>query len=176
MSEQRFIEQLKLITPTAEDLKRKGLPEELVDIVLEASACQPKTVEFPSILVQESVLRLLEAYDCTSLRIGLVRLTDCVSFVNFYQIGSVDADPLVLDKVTRKIEVRDYTNPSYVIWLCAHNGDNFLDALLICANAFFQIVLDKENNNEIFRAKNARLAAQKAGGDDCLLFYEMLFS
>ena len=165
MEAKEFLKALSKVAPKKEDFDKYNLPDQYVNQSLETYVCSRK--EYNDVLSgNNTVLQLLNLYDCSKMEIGNVRfLKDAIEFDDYFEIGSVEIDILVLNKITLEIEVRDHDSVDYVIWPCTANGGNLLDALILCADFFAAKIKDpalEKNNKYIFDRVNE--CAEAAGG------------
>ena len=171
-----FAEKLKLLAPPKESLKKFGVEDSFIDYFISRFYCIPKLDRNIKIYSNDTILQLLQYYDCSKIEIGAVTfLFEPIEDVSYYQIGNVDADVLILDKMSLKVKVLDYTNVSHVIWECSSSSDNFLEALLLCAEFFTLRLQDSslaENNKYITGVINN--CTEKAGGNEYTSFYKVL--
>lgn len=176
MDTELFVKELKLLAPSKENLKKFNVDDSFIDYFRSRFYCIPKSQDIIKNYSGDLIISLLDAYDCSKIEIGTVNfLFEPIENVAFYHIGNVDGDILVLNKISLKIEVLDYTNTDHVIWQCSSNSNGFLEALLICAEFF---VLKLENfslvENKKYMAEVINECIEKAGGFEYVGFYQML--
>ena len=124
-------------------------------------------------------------YDSSDLEIGIVVLgkkdfpfsvgTDKVI------VGSMEADPIVINKTNGEIELLDHAQPKFVMAKCALSGERFLDALFLVASfepPFFDLLgnlpEEKQHLNNKSALVTARECAEAAGIDKERNIYEMI--
>jgi hypothetical protein len=132
-----FINELNNITPTREDLVDYNLSPEETENLIKSFQCTFKPYSKPILNINDPIVDLFSQYDCSNLTIGLLSFQkEILETENYYQISKLEIDLLVIDKITRQILVVDYESPDFVIWKCAANSTNFMEAILICAHYF----------------------------------------
>lgn len=173
-----FVEELKLSAPAYSDLKIYNLPDDYIEGVISNYICTPKQKFDSDTILNDPILNLINEFDCSSIQIGLISLSESVKDVeSFIIIGNLEADYLVLNKVTLEIEVRDHDNPNFIIWSCAKNSNSFLEVLLSYASYIALKIKDVsliDNDQLTTKIQNALI--EKAGGSKYRGFYEMLLS
>jgi hypothetical protein len=177
MEKELFVERLRKLAPSKEDLlKSFKISDDSVKRFTEGYYCYAKSERGINLFSNNSLLSLLQHYDCSKVEIGVVNfIEEVVEEVDYYEIGNIEQDILSLNKITQEVEVLDYLQTSHVIWKCAANGDKFLDALLVAAIFFTSRLKDPslmQNNSYAFEQVN--LCTQNAGGDIYTDFYKML--
>lgn len=174
MTPEYFVLKLKELSPTKEILAANGFGAEEIAQIMKSYTCASRAgcVNSPS----DTLLRLLSAYDCSNLEIGLIRFKrEVVEDIAYYIVGEVETDILVISKTTKEICVLDHTVPEHVVSFCASNSDAFLDALLSFATFLFQRLKDETLfDNTAFIKHCVYVCAEKAGGEKYLDFYKML--
>jgi hypothetical protein len=174
MTPEYFVLKLKELSPTKEILAANGFGDEEIAQIMKSYICVPRAgdVNAPS----DALLRLLSAYDCSNLEVGLIRFKEeFVEEAAYYIVGEVEADILVISKTTKEVCVLDHTVPEHVVSFCASTSDAFLGALLSFASFLFQRLKDETLfDNTAFTKHWVHLCAEKAGGEKYLDFYKML--
>ena len=176
MNKDNFIKELSLLAPSIDELYRFGTPEALFDEIIKGYLCTPKSNPSPRIITSDEILSMLQCYDCFRIIIGnLSFLKDPIEMTDYYQIGVVELDVLVIDKVTLEIEVRDCDALKHTIWSCAANSSRFLDALLVCSK-YLRLLLNQSffdpNGTQLLNA--IKQCVDISGGEKYRNFYEML--
>ena len=174
MNTELFTRELRLLAPTKEDFEQYNVPESYISDYIKRYTCRPR--EGGDIINGNGVLDLLRMYDCSGVGIGNISfLYEIQDSQDFYQLGEVDLDIVVLNKITLEVEVRDHDDISHVIWRCAQNGYCFLDALLVCAQYLQSIFKNPslEEDNK-YALSMVTLSSEKAGGNQYIEFYKML--
>ena len=177
MTNKMFVEKLKLLAPSSEILRSRNIPENFIDRLLGTYFCERKGHRTSQLYSDNELIKLVLDYDCSSVEIGIINfLPDIIDQPSHYQFGDAEQDMIVIDKITLGVNVVDPAEPSHVIWKCASGGEAFLDALLSCAEYFTARMLDftlmSDNAYASFVAKEC---SEKAGGNEYLKFYKMLF-
>ncbi|MDA3616330.1 hypothetical protein [Polluticaenibacter yanchengensis] len=159
-----------------EDYIKLGYLENDIENELREFKCFTKKGNINETYSNNELLNLLSKYDCSNVRIGILVFYENVEETdNYYILGEAETDLLTLNKVTLEIQVLDYTNTDYVIYNCASNGENFMDALLLAANLFSNRIKDLNLAfNEYYTYEFVVACSSKAGGDKYLDFYKVL--
>ena len=77
------------------------------------------------------LIDLVQRYDMSSVRIGLVSFRSTIDEISGkLWFAKAEADPLVIDPESSRIQLLDHAALPYVICECASSGAQFLDALL----------------------------------------------
>ena len=176
MNEKEFVESFKKIAPAKEDLTKLNLPEDFINDLLNSYNCEEKVSPASKRFSDNILLNLISGYDCSKAEIGMIRfLPEVIEKPAFYQVGKLDVDVLVLDKISLGINVVDARKPRHIMWKCASNGEKFLEALLISAKFLVSKLNDMENEPDpatIFRYVNQ--CSEVAGGDEYKKFYKLI--
>lgn len=174
MTPEYFVLKLKELSPTKDILSANGFSDEEIAQIMKSYTCAPRAGHVN--VHSDTLLRLLSAYDCSNLEIGLIRFKEeVVEDVSYYIVGEVEADFLGISKTTKEVHVLDHTVPEHVVSFCASNSDAFLDALLSFAS-FLYLRLKNETllDNTTFTKLWVQVCTDKAGGEKYLEFYKML--
>lgn len=175
MNKELFVERLRLLAPSKDDLQKYDVQEDYIQQLIISYQCTPKaTSDF--LLNNDTLLSLLSYYDCSKIEIGTVSLIKSpIEEANFYQVGNVDADILALNKISLQVEVLDYTSTNHVIWECASNSSNFLEALLLCAEYLTSKLKNlSDDEDPMILLQHVNRCAEIAGGEEYADFYKML--
>jgi hypothetical protein len=174
MTPEYFVLKLKEVSPTKEILAANGFGDEEITQIMKSYACAPRADHINA--SSDTLLRLLSAYDCSNLEVGLIRFKEeVVEEVAYYIVGEVEADILGISKTTKEVCVLDHTISEHVVSFCASNSDAFLDALLSFASFLYQrLKNDTLFANTAFTKHWVHVCADKAGGEKYLDFYKML--
>jgi len=176
MNAEIFIRRLKELAPSVEDFKNYNVSENYIKDHISRYDCKPRYNTYFNIITSDEILQLLQAYDCSKVGIGnLSFVNEVIEAEDYYQIGNVELDILVLNKITLEIEVRDHDSLDYVIWPCASKSDLFLEALLACA-VFLRSLLSNPllEQDKDYMLDVVNLCSEKVGGEKYLDFYKML--
>ncbi len=169
MEAKNFVENLKNLVPSEGKLAKHGLSDEEITSIQQSFLSEPKKVYRRSI---NPLFSLIENFDVSTLEIGLVRFLDYpVETENFWRIGYVDADWLVIDKITNQIKVELQDLEDQETYLCAENSEKFLDALYEVAKYIFS-----EERTSPKNCQQAKICTDLAGSEKCFDFYKMLLS
>lgn len=176
MDKDFFVSELSRLKPTEQELKHLNLPASFASEEIMRYHCEPKTRVKLSLVAGDEFLALIRYYDCSNVGIGILSMEkEVIECNDYYEIGKVEMDVLVLNKITLEIEVRDHDSLGHVIWECALSGAKFLDALLVCAQYFRSLLNDLsigDNSARLLGVVNN--STEKAGGDRYIDFYKML--
>ncbi len=172
MKAQEFVQKLKASAPSVSDYIKRGYSEKLAKAVVKSFYAVERK---KNTTYQDEVLKLVDCYDASDLIIGQVKFYNKIEEKpNYYIVGEVEADWLIVDKITGVIRVVElYSGES--LWPCAANGSKFLEAILM-ANMFFG---EAALNDDLFNSQKATCAISEeccevAGGEQFLEFYKML--
>jgi hypothetical protein len=175
MNEELFVERLRLLAPLREDLQKHDIPDDYIQQLINSYQCSLKS-KSGFLSTDNVLLSLLNYYDCSNVEIGTVKLLESpIEESGFYEVGKVDIDILALNKITLQIEVLDHDAPEHVIWLCASNSSNFLEALLLSAEYLtskLKNLSDEQDPPTLL--KYVKRCAETAGGVQYVDFYKML--
>jgi hypothetical protein len=175
VDKETFIKKLQDLAPSKEDVRKYDVKESFVEEQIGRYIAHPKAT-YQLIRSDDEVINMLQAFDCSTVGIGILSFAKEVKEErDCFIIGKVEIDPLVINKITKEVEVRDHTKFSHVIWPCAANGDRFLDALYICAECLTAVFRDLDlGDNSDFLFKYVVESTDKAGGEKYIDFYKML--
>src|SRR5580704_5312484 len=116
MDPETFVHQLKSLAPTKEQLSVKGLPESFIDDLIQSYICVPKKRTYIKILSQDTLVRLIQTYDCSKIEIGIIKIANRIKEnLEVFDIGNAEQDVLAINKITLEIEVVYSTNMEYLI-------------------------------------------------------------
>ncbi|HEX4372708.1 MAG TPA: hypothetical protein VHZ50_05315 [Puia sp.] len=176
MSPEIFAKELKQSAPSFEQLSARNLSSEFIDDFIKSYNCILKTHINLKVISNDSMINLILLYDCSKIEIGIVTFVhEIIEMSDYYQIGNVEQDVLIINKISHQVEVLDYTNKNHTIWQCASNSDNFLQAILICAKYSTARIIDPVLvENKKYTKEAVHLCFEKAGGIDYIDFYKML--
>lgn len=172
-----FIENLKALQPSREILLTYNLPADYINELMKNFECQVKKQIRRNIISDDVILNLLNQFDCSTIQIGLITLSqEAIEKEDYYLLGHVELDLLSLNKITKEIEVRDHDDNSHIIWKCASSSLKFLNALLVCAESFSKRIENVSlSDDEVFISKTIIACTRTAGGENYKRFYKMLF-
>lgn len=171
-----FVEKLKALAPSASDLEKSGFSREEAARLVESFICVKRKCPLPILNGSDQLLQLLRQWDLSKVEIGMIRFPEPPTQVEEKVfIGSVEADPMVIQCSTGEIAVQESGTKEHVLWPVAKNGSMLLDAMLIAAR-----FLEMRGSGEIdFDDDNAAQSvalecAAATGGNAYLDFYKML--
>jgi hypothetical protein len=172
MDADRFVEGLWACAPSIESLEAEGLSRAEAEEYRDSYRCKKRPcVEQDA----DPLLNLIRCYDASDVEIGMVSFSSGVTERGSnFQVGEVEADPLLINRATGEVWVEELGAPGYVLYRCAENGSKFLDALLLAA-CFISHAEDHESpEGQDAACKKAKECADAAGGDQFYGFYYML--
>lgn len=174
MEHDLFVKELETLTPKGDYFKSLGLSDDFIRQLQARYNCLPKSKFLAQVYGGDEIIKLIENYDCAKIEIGPITfLYSPIEKHERIEVGKVDLDILCINKITLTIEVVDHDDTSYVIWQCASNGSTFLDVLLFCAQELTSRMTNN-TNKQMANTKKIRYAAEMAGGDQYIQFYEMV--
>ena len=175
MLAKEFIARLKFMAPSIDLLIDSGLTvkdaNNIIDKYIGAEKTSSQQVEY-----NNELLLLLDRFDLRKVEVLLITFNESVrQDLDFYYIGKVEVDHLVINKTTNEIQVLEFDDPRNHLWDCAKNGEKFLDALIKCVSFSNQCMFD----DDLYNDSNAILKAAKeysivAGGEKYEEFYKMI--
>ncbi|TWU04412.1 hypothetical protein Pla52n_24520 [Stieleria varia] len=149
--------------PRAKDLAEYGLDADEIEEIQSAFDAKPRNSGGP---VSTEVERLVTAFDCSAVAIGIVRFdSGVVPTQGGVRFGFCEADPLVVDH-ERKIWMLHHDSPEVAPMACAESSEQFLDALLFAAEAIVNRVKWKGRGLEIVHQ-----CSERAGSATCRDFF-----
>jgi len=122
------------------------------------------------------IIELLNLYDLSKVEIGMIVFNKTITEdEDYYYIGRVEVDLLVINKHTGTVQVLEYDEPTHTLCDCARESSAFLQALLVCNKFFWECYSD----DDVYNDENKRKAVVEkctyiAGGDSFFDFYAML--
>jgi hypothetical protein len=172
MKAEEFVLKLEDNAPTVNEYLSVGYSEKLAKEVSESFYCPRKKNN--SVYIDE-LLRLIDSYNIKNFEAASVIFNEnIIEEPDFYLVGEVEADWLIVDKITGIVRVVELysTQP---LWPCAANGNKFLDALLEIKLFIKKTSLDKNwiEDQNILCAISEQ-CGNIAGGEQYIEFYKML--
>lgn len=183
MKAAEFVVKLKELAPTEEDLISGGIFTSSEDIkqwlgYYNAVKRESNQLVFPDGM--DELLRLVTEYDCNTVELGMVYLTDrfndlFTEFKDYYLVGVDEVDYLVISKETGEVLLLDRFEQTFVICYCAANGAKFLDAIIEAA-VFGKLSFTDEAsyNDQSLRKVKALKCADLAG--DVNRYYSFFYT
>ncbi len=174
MKAEEFVVKLKEIAPTEEELISRGYTssEHIKRCLISYNAVKRESNPLVIPNGMDELLRLVTEYDCNTVELGMVCLTDSFNdlfteFEDYYLVGVDEVDYLVISKKTGEVLILDRFEQTFVICYCAANGAKFLDAL-IEAQVFIHLTVSDEEiyNDQSLRKVKALKCADLAGDVD----------
>ena len=169
-------DELLSATPSINDLRSLGLSSEEIDEFV--ASFRIETRKDKVLIGEESdvVAHFFSDYDPSKVEVGMVRFLELPILRNAkWQIGQVESDPLIVDRVTGEVYVDDLTSPGLKLWICSDNFEHFLSALIPAAQYLGRCLIDASelDNHDSFN-KFLNESVISAGGDRYVAFYKML--
>lgn len=176
MTDNIFVEKLASLAPSPGDYRKYKVSEQYIEGALQRYRCFPKHKREQRFITSDTILNLLQDYDCSKVEIAIISFSERVTeAADYYRIGNAELDFLVISKITMQVEVRDHDSPDHVMWPCASNSDNFLEALLLCVDFFTSKIKEPTlDDNEEYILERVERCTEKAGGKKYVNFYKML--
>ncbi|WPQ60129.1 hypothetical protein SIO70_17440 [Chitinophaga sancti] len=173
MTAESFVITFKMQVPDRESFNGMGLPEDYIEQELSMYDIKQRN---NLLLYSDSLLNLVNDYDLSKIQIGMITFkSELIEDDEYYYIGNIEVDLIVKSKLTGIIQVLEFDNPSHILCDCAVNGDQLLDALLICDSYITKGRFDDEfRENDEIRTAMIEECADKAGGSSYIEFYQML--
>ena len=170
MNADKFVERLKVCAPEQSELELQGLSALEAQAFRASFVCKKKPEPTGS---DNPLLDFVGRYDCSDVLIGVVSFDNEPSDKgDHWRVGKDEADALVIDKITKRIQVKDHANPEHLIYYCAEDGNKFLDAMLVAACFLGRCSVDENlYNNRDEGFERAKECANAAGGEQYLKFY-----
>lgn len=171
METEEFVQKLKESAPDRETYLGRGLSEEFINERIESFNCK---IRKSSSSYHDPLLKLIDCYEANKIQIGNIDFSKNIEETsNYYIIGELEVDWLVIDKKTEIVKVVE-KHIYHDMWDCAANSSAFLEALLEASNFFIKSSLDDDlyNNQEVTCAV-AEVCGSIAGGDKYSDFYKM---
>jgi hypothetical protein len=167
MNTEQYVKELRNLTPNKNIYENRGFSDAYINEVIESFDCKKErniqTYDNP-------LLELVENYEASKIQIGMIYFSDSVEVANeYYIIGKVESDPLVVEKSTGVVKVLEY-GVNHEMWECAESGSKFLDALIELGK--FIVATEADNYNDACVAANN--CSLLAGGELYVDFYKML--
>jgi len=123
----------------------------------------------------DPIKNLVTTFDCTTVEIGMICFNGGLEERGSYTVfGRFEGDDLAISEITKEVIMLE-TEIQHVLYHCASNSSNFLEALLIMA-AFLQ---KRATSDELYEDEQANLlvaenCAKIAGGEKYFDFYRMM--
>lgn len=171
MKVEDFILKLKANTPSIVNYINNGYSEKLAIKAVSTYNVEKTKGESN---YNDELLKLVDCFSAKNLEIGIVKFYEnIIEADDYFIVGEVEADWLVVDKltgITRVIELHSAEN----LWDCAANGSRFLDAVLEVKLYITKSSLDENLLNQKITCLVAEECSTIAGGEQFLDFYKML--
>lgn len=175
MTADEFVAKVAAAAPTVDALKALGAsPREAQTFLGMFTAKRRARPSAPADPRLGELGTLLAAYDCARLELGMIRFTrEPRRRQGAWMVGQVEADPLLVDESTGRIEVEA---DGQLLWACARSPGSFLEAVSVAAELLGRHAVDEALPDDLAltNAFVARCAAA-AGGAEYAAFYRMLF-
>jgi len=175
MNANDFAQALEKSAPLVECLVAVGLSREGAELFRQTQICQRRTAPLPTNVTNE-LIELASRWDVSKVEIGMIRLLGTpIDQERTVQVGLVEADPLVIVKVSSELLVEEAGTAGHVLWKVALGPSNFLDALVVAAKFLADRAVGIVDFDDIEIARTTAVrCAELAGGNSYLEFYLML--
>lgn len=174
MKIKEFVKALANLAPSQEKLIAMGIEDKNVMKMFQANYLGI-VLNKAQALKEEDFLSDLENYDLSHINVGMVSFAETPqNHTDFYLIGLVEVDYLVILKRNSEVVVVDYADSTHIIWKCAATIENFLDALIECAKFFRKRAINGEEFSSMQIKEISYEIAILAGATGYLDFYLML--
>jgi hypothetical protein len=171
MKAEDFALELRTNTPSVADYINNGYSEKLAIKTVNTFNIKKRKEKSN---FNDELLELVDSYTAKNLEIGIVKFYEnIVERSNFLIVGNVEADWLIVDKLTGFIKVIEL-HSEISLWDCAANGSKFLDAMLKAKLYIMKSSLDDKLLRNEFDCTVAEECGRSAGGDQFIEFYKML--
>jgi hypothetical protein len=180
MDADSFVSRLRAAAPAPALLRERGLSRPEIEFILASFVVRPKEAG-PAARAADPLLDLVSRYDASGVTIGALHFAAGADVreegvvVGFVEEEAFE-DPLLIEAVQGKIEIREATAIERLIRRCARNGGCFLDATIRAAEHFTERIKDMKlaEDVKVLRAVSEE-CARFAGGLEFAPFYEGLF-
>jgi hypothetical protein len=169
MQTDEFSAALRSLAPSPSELNALGMSPTRVKTFLASFECNRRD----STVDRDPILDLCSHFDLGSVEVGLVRLSGLKKFdASHWQIGLVEADPLLYGRADGHVTCRDHATPNFEIFKCANSGEAFLTAMIHVASALNAQLFNRPEKDRI--AVDALRRCTDDAGEDTAPFYRML--
>lgn len=173
MLAETFLKKLENNAPSLESLKKIGFNDDEAKMFIQKYIASEKPIY--NNIYKEELLRLVNNYQLEKVEIGIISFYNKINeSSNYFYLGKAEIDLLVINKITGEVQIFENDAPEKLLWNCASNGGNFLDALIHCVPFFNKSMFDDKlwNNSNII-LEMAIQCSELAGGNRYLDFYKM---
>lgn len=167
MNAKQFCDFLAQMMPTREELEEWELDEAEIEDVQQSFLGEPRSGNVSERATE--LERLISAYDCSKVEVGLVRFLDAPRKVELgTRVAYFEADHIVVVP-SGEVVLCDWRLPKEVWLSCARDSESFLDGLSV----FLRQIRDRErwSGRESLVAQRCATAA---GGTEYLPFFQAL--
>ena len=160
--------------PEIEDLLDAGLSRDEAADLTSSFEISPRPAAENFDIPDSTLKALFSGNDISRVEIGMVRFHGHPEKVpGGWIIGEVEADYLMLNRISGEILVMDITSPDHVIWRCAKDGAGFLGAIAVAAK-YLGACISGDQSGTSYQRDALRDCTNLAGGDEYSAFYKML--
>jgi hypothetical protein len=169
-----FVQKLKAIAPHAETLLKRGISPGHVQRIIYSFHVSPKE---PYKEFGNELLNLVNNHDTSRLEIGPVYFdlrhlpSPVFDTARLSRIGFVEADYLVIDRLTNEAAMEDHQAGGFIMLYCAESGQSFLAALYEMVRLNDEYLRDPKDYLSTDWCKKANVCAELAAGGKYLTFY-----
>ena len=184
MTAQEYVDKLRILVPSKEYMKEKGLEERRIELFYPNFNITKRYVT-TSVWNNEPILDLCynfdfgKYYEIMGFSLTYPDFYEEDNKINnsHYLFGSFEMDGVAINRKTKEIEVLNHEDDYHTIFdYCALNSSKFLDAMFIMAQFGAEIIFDKSFTliEDIpAKEKIALQCAEAAGGMKYHHFYQM---
>jgi hypothetical protein len=167
-----FIKEQINLAPSINDYLKKGYSEKFATKIV-SSFFVEKNKCYSNF--HDELLILIDLYNSDIIEIGIITFYDSVhEYENFYVVGEVEADWLIVEKVSGMVKVVEM-NSDVELWKCALDGSKFLDAILEVNKFIIKSSLsDGWKDEQSVVCSVSSECGEIAGGKSFRAFYKML--
>jgi len=174
MRAEDFTERLAASAPTVQQLRSVGLSTDEAAVFAGSyhAKARPDTA---AKAFADPLLDWVSRFDVREIEIGMMSFGPLAPKDSVWEIGRVETDPIVVDRASGEVEVRDSQPTGRTLWKCARNGEAFLEAALLAAAFLARCAYDAQLSEDAAKRRaTAADCARAAGGSEYESFYLML--
>ncbi|WP_199118230.1 hypothetical protein [Pedobacter sp. ASV28] len=173
MDAERFVKELKVISPDRGMFSNMDLGNDYIDSVI--AGFNPEKIHSDSTF-SDPLLKLVTQYNANVIHVGMIEFSDEVRETDrYYIIGEFEVDWLTIDKLSGCVKIVEKHN-YHEMWECAIDSSRFLEAMIEAC----KFLLKSSTDDNLYENKQAHDAVAEvcsslAGGERFLDFYKMFF-
>ena len=163
-----FADRLSSLAPSHDALVEFGLTDIEANEIRNSVMAVKRPDAGP--MVGDELVDLASRFDLSNIEIGMVAFeANPHDVLSAWQVGRVEADPLLVTKATGEVVVEERGAQGHVLWRAARDSASFLEAVLCVSELLTQRMFD-QRSTPITPAEAERCAAL-AGGIEFRSFY-----